>query len=181
MEKTYGMAEDLFVGQECSYVLPPWAMTWPGGQLSGIGRNGCYMNNIRRYESVFLEVFSEEESAGTATRSRVPSASKLRFVNVVPLEFLSEESKVKSILTSLMCQVDSRRGQHEPLLREQLTTFCPSNDIHRNASGILASSVLEPTTSDSKQLTRIFAKDSAELGTMTGLKIGWMATDAPLS
>jgi len=37
--------------------MPPWAMTWPAGQLSSIGRSGCYASNIKRYNRVFLLVF----------------------------------------------------------------------------------------------------------------------------
>jgi len=31
--------------------MPAWALTWPGGQLSGIGRNGRFRQNIQRYEN----------------------------------------------------------------------------------------------------------------------------------
>jgi len=182
VEEAYKMTEDLFTGGQCTYVLPPWAMTWPGGQLSGIGRNGLYANNIKRYESVFSEVFSEGHSAGTRTCSleKVPASSKLRFVNVVPLEFLGDKSRLNSTLASLMGQVDGRRAVGAPSLSGQTSQFNISNGIHRNAIGNLSPSYLEPTKTDTKQIAMFFCKDSAELGSMTGLKLSWMNLDAPL-
>lgn len=180
VDKAYRKAEDLFVGSECSYVLPPWAMTWPGGQLSGIGRNGRYASNIMRYERVFSKVFSEQCVAGRTAQSsyKIPVSSNLRFVNVVPLEFLRDEARLKSMLTSLVSQVDDRGGDCAPLLREQLGRFHVSNGIHRNASGILCDSNLEPTKSETKQLAQFFLADSTELGIMAGLDLAWMAPSA---
>ena len=42
--------------------LPPWATTWPGGQLTGISRNGRYSSNIGRYERVFGERFVDNSN-----------------------------------------------------------------------------------------------------------------------
>lgn len=173
VEEAYRMTEDLFSPNvDCNYILPPWAMTWPGGQLTGIGRNGCYMNNIRRYERVFLEAFPDHHEASDLA----PFTSQLRFVNVVPLESLQHTSKLKSTLTALMSQVDSRRGGNAPLLSEQMATFHSNNGIHRNASDILAgANHFEPTMSDSKCLAQVFSVDSAELGAVTGLELDWMS------
>ena len=41
------------------YILSPWAMSWAGGQLSGIGRNGKFIQNMERYEKVFGEAFHD--------------------------------------------------------------------------------------------------------------------------
>jgi len=36
--------------------LPPWAMTWPGGQLSTIGVNGLYTQNIEKISRNFYSI-----------------------------------------------------------------------------------------------------------------------------
>ena len=181
VEEAYRMTEDLFIGKACAYVLPPWAMTWPGGQLTGIGRNGCYTHNIARYESIFSKAFSEEDSLSvTQNTDKVPLTSKLRYVNVVPIEFLRDEGKLKKTLTSLVSQIDTRRGGRSPALREQMVDCCISNGIHRNACGSLSKSYLEPTKEDVEQFKEFFFKDSAELGHVTGLSLSWMTPDEPL-
>ena len=37
--------------------IPPWAMSWPGDQLSGIGRNGKFIQNTKCYENLFDDAF----------------------------------------------------------------------------------------------------------------------------
>jgi len=56
--------------------LPPWAMTWPGGQLSTIGVNGLYTQNIEKYQETFTQYFG-------------PSLSH---VHIVPTHLLSQNS-----------------------------------------------------------------------------------------
>lgn len=174
MKEAYRKSEDLFSSEnECQLVLPPWAMTWPAGQLSGIGRNGQYANNIKRYEMVFSKVFSECKVARRPARNAdvVPAGSNLSYVNVIPLDFLKDEAKRKETLASLINQIDGRRGDRHRSLRGP--DFHVSNEIHRNANSILSNSSLEPTRSEAKQLEELFLKDSAELATMTGLNLGW--------
>lgn len=171
VEEAYSMTEGLFAGDQCTYILPPWAMTWPGGQLSGIGRNGRYMKNIQHYERVFSEAFPDD--SGKHWPDNVPKTSKLRFVNVVPLEFLGSEDSLKSTLTSLMSQVDGRQGGSASL-HEKMKDFKMSNGIHRNATENTSDSSLESTSAEADQLKDFFFKDSTELGEATGLKLDWM-------
>lgn len=35
------------------FTLPQWCISWPGGQLAGIGRNGMFADNIDRFEKAF--------------------------------------------------------------------------------------------------------------------------------
>ena len=52
------------------FELPPWSLTWPGGQLTGIGRSGKFSENILRYERVFTSKFVERASSETLNRLR---------------------------------------------------------------------------------------------------------------
>ena len=134
VEHAYNKTESLFnTKEECSYVLPPWAMTWPMGQLTGIGRNGTYASNIKRYERVFSSSFSEFSITREPIRhmEMIPPGTNLSYVNVVPLELLRNDAKLKRTLASLMSQMDDRRSNRHPLLKRP---DCFRNGIHRNAS-----------------------------------------------
>ena len=171
VDEAYRMTEDLFRGSECkdkkSFFLPPWAMTWPGGQLTGIGRNGCYAANIQRYERVFSEVFLArgEVIGGQEARSEeAPVTINLQFVNVVPVDFLGDEQKLNLTLTSLMSQIDQRQGGSCPSLKECMPDVHASNQIKRNVNEVLTqASYLEPTQEDTERLEAFFSKVSAEL------------------
>lgn len=171
VDEAYRMTEDLFRGHEGkdtkSFFLPPWAMTWPGGQLTGIGRNGRYAANIERYERVFSEVFSAREDASGCQEVRcktVPVTFNLQFVNVVPLDFLGDEQKLNLTLTSLVSQIDQRRGGSCPSLQESTSDLHTSNQVKRNVNGTLTqASYREPTQEDTERLEAFFSMDSVEL------------------
>ena len=182
VEEAYRMTEDIFRDDntKTTFVLPPWAMTWPGGQLSGIGRNGCYAANIRRYERVFSQVFSQPESNGDGDQEALSEkdSSKQQFVNIVPLHFVGDESKLKVTLTSLMKQLDERQGNESPSLEESVSYFENSHRVHRNASvSPTQSSFPEPTQAELEKLETFFSKDAFDLVTMFGMHIDWMARD----
>jgi hypothetical protein len=168
VDEAYRMTEDLFRGnQGKAFILPPWAMTWPAGQLSGIGRNGRFATNIQRYERVFSEVFSARDSGGGDEKilsETVPVTCSLQFVNVVPLEFLGDEQKLNLTLTLLGEQIDARRGGSGPLLKDEMSDLQASNRIKRNVSlHLTRDSYLEPTQADTERLQAFFSKESLEL------------------
>jgi len=72
-------------GAAASNFLPAHMMTWPGGQLSAIGRNGKYHHNITRYERAFVDVFGRREN-------------NMNYVTIVPLEDLSSKWMLQSTL-----------------------------------------------------------------------------------
>eukprot|EP00579_Thalassiosira_antarctica_P010751 CAMPEP_0201916438 /NCGR_PEP_ID=MMETSP0903-20130614/6067_1 /ASSEMBLY_ACC=CAM_ASM_000552 /TAXON_ID=420261 /ORGANISM="Thalassiosira antarctica, Strain CCMP982" /LENGTH=470 /DNA_ID=CAMNT_0048452243 /DNA_START=228 /DNA_END=1637 /DNA_ORIENTATION=- len=45
--------------------LPSWAITWPAGQLSSIGRSCNYARNIERYNHVFSTAFEGKQSGAS--------------------------------------------------------------------------------------------------------------------
>jgi hypothetical protein len=113
-------------------VLPPWAMTWPGGQLSGIGRNADYVKNIMRYEESFRNVFSKSNNAAQQTNKTV------KYVNIMPIEYLRDRNLLKSFLYDILMQVSTRGSKEEKLRFESaLQRYILERDaigfFHRNA------------------------------------------------
>ena len=168
MQELYDKAEGLFPLNSAAtsdYVLPPWAMTWPGGQLTGVGRNGAFWTNIQRYETVFEEVFGKKEGA-----RMVPASSRLSHVNVIPLDFLKDDTKLSSTLSSLMQQLDARQPSGSTP-----TTLGVSSHVrlglHRNALVKLLGK--EAIRAEEFRLARLFSKDTAELETKCGIQFGW--------
>ena len=100
----YANAEKLFsenkeLKEGC--VLPDWAMTWPGGQLSGIGRNAQFAENINRYETVFQKQMGEDSN------ELLPQQT---MVNILPLQQLKDMTMVKSFLVQVLENVAFRRN-----------------------------------------------------------------------
>ena len=88
--------------------LPHWAMTWPGGQLTGVGRNASFSSNIERYERIFSSIF-----LSCTIKNMIPSHSKLKFVNVISLENLTTHQSLCGILSKIMTQVMQRTSRQE--------------------------------------------------------------------
>jgi hypothetical protein len=170
-EMSYNLAEQLFQGinnndnnmntsstSSRSYFLPPWAMTWPSGQLSTFGRNGRYTTNIRRYERVFQEVFGGKGEI--PSQVKLPStASKFQYVNVVPFEYLQTMSKVGFVLDCINKQLFARRFPSKQIN----TTIQQPTHVHRNPSIIKLPQALEETAADKQRLTNMFIEDNNEL------------------
>lgn len=127
-EKLFSKGNDNDNAKDGHKFLPSWSMTWPGGQLSGIGRNGKFKTNIMRYEKVFTNEFAE------ASNDQVS-----KFVNVLPLETLNNEAKLKHFLVDVMNKVSSRKNDKEKSYFQQaIQSFKTSNQklstVHRNPS-----------------------------------------------
>jgi hypothetical protein len=174
MQDLYNQAEGLFPLHSTEikpeYVLPPWAMTWPGGQLAGVGRNGAFWTNIQRYETVFDKVFGTRDGAPL-----VPASSRLSHVNVIPLDFLKDDAKLFSTLCSLMQQLDARQPSGSTPPPPPSTYKDMSSHIHlglhRNA--LVKSTGKEAIPAEEFRLARLFSKDTSELETMSGIRFGW--------
>lgn len=167
VDRMYEKAEELFRNSDEveSFSLPDWAMTWPGGQLSGIGRNGLFFSNIQRYERVFSEEFGDPSNKPT-----VPKASTLKFVNVIPLEFMKSDEQVLSILTSIFEQVNRRIDSRQKI---ELKAARARVGVHRNASAALSNPGTEPKTSEKTALRTHFLRDTKLLEETCGMEFGW--------
>lgn len=175
-ETSYKLAEQLFQhandkqdninDSTTSYFLPPWAMTWPSGQLSTFGRNGRYATNINRYEKVFQKVFGEKGKIPFDLK--IPNnKSKLQFVNVVPFEYLSNTSNVWHVLECLSKQIEARRFLSNPISCPNIQQ--PSN-VHRNPGNTEMPHSLEVNLADKHRLTNIFLDDNKELEELCEIK-----------
>ena len=173
VEKSYRAAEELFqklpnhTDTSLTYVLPAWAMTWPSGQLSTIGRSGSYVTNILRYERVFSELFGSNDVTNSA---KVLPESKFQYVNVIPFEYLTEPSKTKRVLDCIVHQLATRCHA-----AEQSEELLVPPHLHRNPSAPLTPDLnLEPTFLDKQRLAKIFARDNGKLDDLCGYQFGWL-------
>jgi len=96
-------------------ILPNWAMTWPGGQLAGIGRNALFVENIMRYEKIFQLVFSSRDNKTNQQKQQdenINIEKKLEYVNIMPMKYLSNETLLRSFLFDILKKVSKREVRH---------------------------------------------------------------------
>jgi hypothetical protein len=156
------------LSQQIIFKLPDQMITWPGGQLSGIGRNGFYCKNIVSYNTVFNDVFGTKDK---------------KYVNVVSLEDFASKSTLMSVLEKAFTDNDALAQVVSWHFYQQDTHLIPGtlklqlsfteysngdesddeNTVHRNAGAALLDVSKEPTKDEIKVLTRFFAKDVIQL------------------
>ena len=191
VEKMYSNAEDLVkIKEGCNstfldnsvlatrhrYRLPPWAMTWPGGQLSTIGRNGKFSSNILRFEDVFAAAFP---NTGTKKKG-------LKYVSVVPLECMSAGPQLAEALSGIMerasdrCHIYRDQSKRKPIFNNPKETFATIEQairiqfqstikVRRNSGTKLSNSDMEPTSKDEILLSKYFQAEIESLRQMIGL------------
>jgi len=132
-------------------ILPNWAMTWPGGQLAGIGRNAHFVENIMRYEKIFQLVFSSRDNKINQQKQQdeiINIEKKLEYVNIMPMKYLSNETLLRSFLFDILKKVSKREVRHyngnkENVDHEKLShIFMFENNtittgVHRNAAVVV--------------------------------------------
>jgi hypothetical protein len=127
--------------------LHSWAMTWPCGQLTGIGRNGKFQENINRYEKVFGEIFGafkddkcRQNSGSYGTIQNENDSHNNSFVHVLPLESLSDEAQLRKFMAKILRHVASKkkkdieRRNFEDAIRHFELSKKKLSNVHRNAS-----------------------------------------------
>lgn len=140
----YESAEDLFSfgslitssERKSQCLLPNWAMTWPGGQLTGVGKNTNFVENISRYEKVFRHVGAKQFRDNTICISQN--------VHVLPIQHLSNNELLKSflvrILEALCRRKEGRRqkGKNSEGFEKASAIFRSSKTriarVHRNSA-----------------------------------------------
>lgn len=152
--------------------LPPWAVTWPAGQLSTIGRSGNYLENICRYNSVFMAVFGSQISDNSDKQATISSRNKIGFVHVVPVECQSDGSTLKMAILPLFSEVVYNCATRRKLTYKTLMTrvenaidsLCTKHDFevahHRNSSASLSISEFGPSNEDLQVLGEHLEADS---------------------
>ena len=150
--------------------LPSWAITWPAGQLSIIGRSGKYMDNIRRYNNVFSDAFASQISANSDKHST--SDNKVGFVHIVPIENQSDERVLKMailpLLSDVILNVANRRKLAYttviPGMEKVIDRMCTNLKFdmthRRNSSASLSHSEFGPTSEAISLLGNHFEAES---------------------
>jgi hypothetical protein len=157
VEELYGKAEQKVIADlknRRTIRLPPWAMTWPGGQLSALGRNSRFAENIARYEKVF-QSFDNTASKG--------DDSSLQCLNIFPLEYLGDDRLLKNFLVAILKRV-AKRAFDMTAFEAAITEFQKStkrlSTVHRNA-GVSAG-----TTDELLAILPFFRQDQEKLNVM---------------
>lgn len=138
--------------------LPNSLLTWPGGQLSGIGNNARFVENISRYETVFQRSFGKAKGKDGTDQSYVQ-------VLPLPLQHLNKKEELKDFLVDVMEKVAVRRGDESGDFSKAIETFASSTNsldyIHRNATATSTTSN-SPSSNDvmSKSTKEFFAKEN---------------------
>ena len=147
---------------QMNYRLPNEMLTWSGGQLTGIGRNGMFFKNISRYEEIFNNTFENK--------------SKRRNVTVVALDdFANNFTLRQSLYNAFQKSPSLSKLLPQPSLKnnsikiQRSITYCSIDDddedeleteiAHRNPGAALEDKNKEPDESDFDMLTSIFAED----------------------
>jgi hypothetical protein len=152
-----------------SVTIPYWAMTWPCGQLSGIGRNALFVENIMRYEKTFQHVFfsrrnndnnithhhQQQQQQQQQQNNENENEKKLVYVNIMPMKYLSNETLLKSFLFGILKKVSNRRARHnkeniDPEFENALYRFIYKKNtittgVHRNAAAAAATAAAATT------------------------------------
>ena len=182
--------------------IPPWAMTWPGGQLTGIGRNSKFADNIQRYERIFKSCFScnhqrsfpqfmkssSENLRHVESTLMLPSETNLQFVNVIPMENLTTTKSLNTTLSKIMhqvvlrnmCQKTKDSSIHDTISMMTLyenvikKKFQHNNDIvRRNPGTRLMNQQLEPSQNDIQILADTFENEIKKLEQLCHYDFGW--------
>eukprot|EP00816_Leptocylindrus_hargravesii_P008668 CAMPEP_0196822756 /NCGR_PEP_ID=MMETSP1362-20130617/84671_1 /TAXON_ID=163516 /ORGANISM="Leptocylindrus danicus, Strain CCMP1856" /LENGTH=500 /DNA_ID=CAMNT_0042202405 /DNA_START=150 /DNA_END=1649 /DNA_ORIENTATION=- len=151
------------------YKIPDEMISWPGGQLSGIGRNGMFFTNITRYENEFQSKFRTKKRYITVLPLEDISSKhslqcslhfaflpKANLVGVVPLPQLATV-KIQRSSTDVSIDVPDEEEERIAIIKR---------NIHRNRGSALGDASKEPTEEDIDVLAEFFARDVAELEKM---------------
>jgi len=195
VQSAYEAAEAL--GKNGVTRLPSWAMTWPCGQLSVIGRSGKFSENIKRYDRVFRCIFGTDTATNkgegfdnnTSCNDEGYSTnqiSALEYVLVVPIESLSETKHLSPVLVSIVEKIISRRKKMtsswlpfnvDPFLKDELGPSInqildqagDGRSIIRNPGASYKES--EPSQQDKEVLADFFGTNTRELERICNKKI----------
>ena len=151
--------------------LPPWAMTWPAGQLSTIGRSGNYSENIRRYNNVFSASFEGQKCDNSEKQSTSPD-NKSGCVHIVPIEYQSDGSSLKMAMRPFISEVvlncaNRRKLAYATLMSSTdnaIDRLCAEQNFEvghrRNSSTALSHAEFGPSNEDLSALAKHFKAES---------------------
>lgn len=145
--------------------LPNWAITWPGGQLSTIGRSGKYLDNINRYNDVFRSLLWGKNNNSTHREGSTG-------VHTVPISHQSCGPLLKEALRPIFAKSMVRsahrcsKQSYEDLMMSidfAIEKMCMNDNFkmsRRNSGTSLSNIDLEPNASDLDELAKYYEADS---------------------
>lgn len=146
------------MNQRC--ILPDWAMSWPGGQLTGIGRNSEYIENISRYERVmsqFIHSYCIEKELKLSGK-----------INLLPLANLSNNSLLLEFLIKVIDQAIHRKEEtkKECYLKAFEMFKCSRvrlGNLHRNSNRVSTLSTSRQDSDDEPRECSYFHDKTEQL------------------
>lgn len=149
--------------------LPPWAMTWPCGQMSTIGRG--FSSNIQRYNNVFKAAFGSNVGDELTSEGK---QNPIEYVHIVPLESQTNGTWLRESLRPILSDVVRRSTRQRkrsysffmPHMDSAVDRVCSdSNNIMswRNTGVKLTNPALEPSDAELALLHRHFGDDDKEM------------------
>jgi len=185
VSETYAQAErvivslinDVTTGKMKHVKLPPWAITWPCGQLGSFGRSGNYATNIQRYERVFSNKFRYNEYCPTREKKREDKTlEKLKYITVVPFKKIIDVKSSNFVLESILTKAAMRQSKEDMVAFKDAIrihfSMHKGTNVHRNSSSSF-SNMNEPTLIDKQKLEACFSDSKRNLEKLCGDVISW--------
>ena len=184
IQQAYRDAEELVkcklnLNMKSVLTLPPWAITWPGGQLSVIGLG--FSKNINRYNQVFKSEFGE--NTFITEYSAEDLGAKVGHIYIAPIECQKTGSRLRIFLKPILGDVAHRCAARSS---QSLTVFTGEMDIaldkvcknlnsstRRNSNPTNKSQMSTASSCDCKILHDHFEKEVVHIETMIGKSTGW--------
>mmetsp|Transcript_40157 Transcript_40157/g.85491 ORF Transcript_40157/g.85491 Transcript_40157/m.85491 type:complete len:186 (+) Transcript_40157:588-1145(+) len=157
--------------------LPSWAITWPAGQLSSIGRSCNYAQNIKRYNEVFLKAFGGEHIKAykiltpnntSKEISQIEAQNQIGLVHIIPLECQSDRRALITAIRPVLEQCVQRGIYCRKLpytyvmsaMADSISRRCKSIELtRRNASTSSSYTERAPSRKDIALLNKYFEKE----------------------
>jgi len=188
----YVAAEDLVRNKSHSQMsglmLPPWSLTWPGGQLTGVGRSGNFNENILRFENVFNYKFMGGEgefsnnplrsssNSSNSSKSSKNNGSNRQFVRVVNLEELNDSTALKDLLVFFCRELNLywNSPQESTLTKLNVEFYVDKNAREKitrkyNAGG----TEFDPSEADKAKARILFGNQQQQLEKLIKRKLNW--------
>lgn len=156
-------------------VLPKWAISWPCGQLAGIGRTAQYSQHIKDYERIFTDAFRPLNAQ--------PQGG-LKHIIVLDISDLLSPASLKRALCTIFERVRQRRKDtsltngtdelYRDLVENHVSkSFSDPTCSHRNAGPSSLRDDREPTAEERERLALMFKGEQASLEKLTGRSFPW--------
>lgn len=169
----------LSLSSQLILTLPPWALTWPGGQLSVIGKG--YSQSIYHYNDVFQSEFGQSINEYESLHG---NNIKVGYVYIATLESQETGSKLKSLLRPILSGTIQRslNRKYQSVstvmhhLELALGRVCSSvnHNGRRNSNPQSSDKSLLADSTEHIVLNKYFKPEAIEMESMLGIHTGWI-------